>query len=136
MSAAKKIEWDREEKGLRRRREHIEKEERDRERERMKRREQMGEEERDKGRKRVRRRRESSSSYYKWQSLPGAYDKSLLALRFPSEPLNCCHNGKVSLPPLGEYPSPLKDLFTGSNTTESCNFQDNIRRTTVPSPLL
>ena len=39
----------------------------------------MGEEERDRRRKRVRRRRESSS-YYKWQSLPGAYDKSLSAL--------------------------------------------------------
>ena len=37
------------------------------------------------------------------------------ALRFPSELFNCCHNGKVSLPPLGDYPSPLKDLFTGSN---------------------
>ena len=47
------------------------------------------------------------------------------ALRFPSEPLNCCHNGKVSLPLLGDYPLPLKDLFTGSNTAESSNFQDN-----------
>ena len=37
-------------------------------------------------------------------------------------------NGKVSLPPLGDYSSPLKDLFTGSNTAESSNFQDNIRQ--------
>ena len=50
------------------------------------------------------------------------------ALRFSSEPINCCHNGKVSLPPLGDYPSPLKDLCTGSNTAESSNFKDNIRQ--------
>ena len=76
------------------------------------------------------------SSYYKWQSLPGAYDKGLQhcqALKFLSEPLNHCHNAKVSLSPLGDYSSPLKDLFTGSNTAESSNFQDNIR---LPSPLL
>ena len=29
---------------------------------------------------------------------------------------------EVSLPPLGDYPSPLKDLFTGNNTAESSNF--------------
>ena len=58
------------------------------------------------------------------------------ALNFPSESLKCCHNGKVSLPPLCDYPSPLMDFFTGSNTAESSNFQDNIRSTTVPSPLL
>ena len=39
----------------------------------------MGEEERDRGRERVSRRSESSS-YYKWQSLHGAYDKSSSAL--------------------------------------------------------
>ena len=102
-------------------------EKRDWERERL--REQMGEEERDQGRERVRRRRESS--YYKWQSLPWAYDKCLSALpgiRVPSEPLNCCHNGKVSLPSLGDYLSLQKDLFTGSNIAESSNFQDNIRQ--------
>ena len=49
-------------------------------------------------------------------------------LRLPSEPLNCCHNEKVSLPPLGDYPSTLKDLFTDSITAESSNFQDNIRQ--------
>ena len=85
----------------------------------------------DRERERLRRRRRESS-YYKWQSLPGAYDKGLSTLP-GSEPLNCCHNGKVSLPPLGDYPSPLKDLFTGCNTTVSSNFQDNIR---LPSPLL
>ena len=52
------------------------------------------------------------------------------ALKFPSEPLNCCHNEKVSLPPLVDYPS-LKDLFTGSNTAESTSGS-----TTVPSPFL
>ena len=45
----------------------------------VKRKEQMGEEERDRGRERVRRIRETSS-YYKWQSLPGHYDKDLSAL--------------------------------------------------------
>ena len=65
------------------------------------------------------------------QSLPGAYDKGLLALRFPSEPLvllsqwegrSACHHLVTS------YPSPLMDLFTGSNTAESSNFQDDIRQ--------
>ena len=38
-------------------------------------------------------------------------------------------NGKkVSLPQLDDYPSPLKDLFTGSNTAESSNFQDDSRQ--------
>ena len=40
----------------------------------------MEKEERDRERERVSRRREESSSYYKWQSLPGAYDKGLSAL--------------------------------------------------------
>ena len=43
------------------------------------------------------------------------------ALIFPSEPLNCCCNVKISLLLLGDYPSPLKDLFT---TSKSSNFQD------------
>ena len=50
------------------------------------------------GRERLRRR---ESSYYKWQSLPGAFVSI-------ARHLNCCHNG---MPPLGDYPSPLKDLF-------------------------
>ncbi|KAF2355228.1 hypothetical protein FHG87_014016 [Trinorchestia longiramus] len=33
------------------------------------------------------------------------------ALRFQIEQLNCCHNGKVSLPPLQEYPKNLRLLF-------------------------
>ncbi|KAF2345653.1 hypothetical protein FHG87_023591 [Trinorchestia longiramus] len=33
------------------------------------------------------------------------------ALRFQREQLNCCHNGKVSLPPLQEYPENLRLLF-------------------------
>ena len=51
----------------------------ERERGTMKRRrEQMDKQERDRERERVRRR--ESNSYYKWQSLPGAYDKGLSAL--------------------------------------------------------
>ena len=82
-----------------------------------KRREQMGEEERDRRRERLRRRREraaitSGRVYLKPMTRVCQHCK---ALRFPSEPLNFCHSGKISLPPLGDYPSPLKDLFTGSN---------------------
>ena len=77
-------EEDGKEKGLRRRKEQMDKEERDRERERVRRREQMGEEERERGRERVKRR--ESSSYYKWQSPPGAMIRVCQhrqALRFP-----------------------------------------------------
>ena len=89
-------------------------EERDRERERVeeeertngKRRGKRKDEEericrRNRGRESVRRR---GSRYYKWQSLPGAYYKGFSILQGietpppPSEPLNCCHNGMVSLP--------------------------------------
>ena len=31
------------------------------------------------------------------------------ALRFEGVTLNCCHNGKASLPSLSDYPSPLKE---------------------------
>ena len=48
------------------------------------------------------------------------------ALRFSSEPLNCCHNGKVSLPPLNEYPAILRQLFDEENH-EAVNFRKNIR---------
>ena len=54
------------------------------------------------------------------------------ALIFPSEPLNCCCNGKISLPLLGYYPSPLKDLFT----LQSLATSRTSGSTTVPSPLL
>ena len=47
-------------------------------RERVRRREYIGEEERNSGRESVRRR---GSSYYKWQSLPGAYDKGFSILQ-------------------------------------------------------
>ena len=90
-------------------------------------------------RKRVRRRRESSS-YYKWQSLPGAYDKSLSALPgieiSPVNPSIAVTMGRSACHHLVTTLHQLKDLFTGSNTAESSNFQDNIRSTTVPSPLL
>ena len=49
------------------------------------------------------------------------------ALRFPSEALNCCHTGKVSLPALANYPQPLEELFTGTST-EARNFRENIRK--------
>ena len=49
------------------------------------------------------------------------------ALRFPQESLNCCHNGKVQLPPLSDYPDVLKDLLTGSSE-QAKNFQTNIRK--------
>ena len=47
-------------------------------RERVRRREYIGEEEKNRGRESVRRR---GSSYYKWQSLPGAYDKGFSILQ-------------------------------------------------------
>ena len=49
------------------------------------------------------------------------------AFRFPMEPLNCCHNGKVSLPPLSPYPQELKNLLT-QNNAQSRNFKENIRQ--------
>lgn len=49
------------------------------------------------------------------------------ALRFPQESLNCCHNGKVRLPPLSNYPDELKELILGSSV-QAKNFRTNIRR--------
>ena len=49
------------------------------------------------------------------------------ALRFQREQLNCCHNGKVSLPPLQDYPEDLRLLFDADNA-ESSNFRHNIRK--------
>ena len=43
-------------------------------------------------------------------------------------PLIAVTMGRSAYHLLGDYPSPLKDLFTGSNTAESNNFQDNIRQ--------
>ena len=49
------------------------------------------------------------------------------ALRFPRESLNCCHNGKVSLPPLQEHPVIFRQFFYGDNR-EASNFRNKIRR--------
>ncbi|KAF2345947.1 hypothetical protein FHG87_023298 [Trinorchestia longiramus] len=48
------------------------------------------------------------------------------ALRFQREQLNCCHNEKVSLPPLQEYPEILSLLFDADGA-EGSNFRQNIR---------
>ncbi|KAF2369120.1 hypothetical protein FHG87_000128 [Trinorchestia longiramus] len=48
------------------------------------------------------------------------------ALRFQREQLNCCHNGKVSLPPLQEYSENLRLLFD-AHGAEGSNFRQNIR---------
>ena len=48
-------------------------------------------------------------------------------LRFPQESLNCCHNGKVQLPPLSDYPQVLKDLLLDSSV-QAKNYQTNIRK--------
>ncbi|KAF2355516.1 hypothetical protein FHG87_013728 [Trinorchestia longiramus] len=48
------------------------------------------------------------------------------ALRFQRERLNCCHNGKISLPPLQEYPENLRLLFDADGA-EGSNFTQNIR---------
>lgn len=48
------------------------------------------------------------------------------ALRFEGEVLNCCHNGKVSLPQLTNYPSILKELFT-DNSDMAKNLRSYIR---------
>ncbi|XP_014674663.1 PREDICTED: uncharacterized protein LOC106814819 [Priapulus caudatus] len=48
------------------------------------------------------------------------------ALLFPNENHNCCHKGKVQLPPSPPYPTELKDLFTTS-TPQARNFRANIR---------
>ena len=106
------------------------KRERDRERERTNGRKREGQGER-KGEEEKREQLATSSG--RIYLGPMTFCQHCQALIFPIESLNCCHNGKVSLPPLGEYPSPLKDLFTGSNTTESRTTSGS---TTVPSPLL
>ncbi|XP_064643098.1 uncharacterized protein LOC135497266 [Lineus longissimus] len=53
--------------------------------------------------------------------------KDCAALRFSSENFNCCHNGKVSLPPLPPYPPELQNLFM-ANDAQSKNFMENIRQ--------
>jgi hypothetical protein len=49
------------------------------------------------------------------------------ALRFKDEPSNCCHKGKIVLPPSPPYPPELKDLFT-KNDAPSKNFREHIRQ--------
>ena len=48
------------------------------------------------------------------------------SLWFPNEQRNCCHNGKVSLTRLCEYPESLKELLMGSKQ-DAINFRNNIR---------
>ncbi|KAF2365903.1 hypothetical protein FHG87_003346 [Trinorchestia longiramus] len=48
------------------------------------------------------------------------------ALRFQREQLNCCHNEKVSILPLQEYPRNLRLLFDADGA-EGSNFRQNIR---------
>jgi hypothetical protein len=106
----------------------MEEEERERERERLRRRrEGMEEEERERERVRLRRRRATASTNAVYLGPMTRVCEHCQALRFQTEALNCCHNGKVSLPSLGNYPAPLKDLFTGSST-EAINFRENIRQ--------
>ena len=62
----------------------------------------------------------------------GPFDKKCEycgAIRFKNEfdETNCCHKGKVDLPPLDPYPDELKALLT-YNDTESTHFLDNIRQ--------
>lgn len=49
------------------------------------------------------------------------------AHRFEKEKLNCCHNGKVMLPPLPDYPMEFKELLT-SNSEQSKHFLGQIRQ--------
>ncbi|KAF2350597.1 Porphobilinogen deaminase N-terminal, partial [Trinorchestia longiramus] len=48
------------------------------------------------------------------------------ASRFQREQLNCCHNGKVLLPPLQGYPENLRLLFDADGA-EGSNLRQNIR---------
>lgn len=49
------------------------------------------------------------------------------ALQFKGENLNCCHKGKVTLPPLASYPEELRLLLT-IHTAQSRNFCQYIRQ--------
>ena len=49
------------------------------------------------------------------------------ALQFRNEKINCFHNGKVELPPIGPYPHEFKDFLT-SNNAVSHHFLENIRQ--------
>ena len=61
-----------------------------------------------------------------WRQFPeSGYTDNLIP---PVNPSIAVTMGRSACHQLGDYPSPLKDLFTGSNTAESSNFQDNIRQ--------
>ena len=49
------------------------------------------------------------------------------AKRLANESSNCCHNGKVQVTPISQYPQELYTLLTGNNT-RSKNFRENIRQ--------
>ena len=49
------------------------------------------------------------------------------ALYFRGENVNCCHKGKVELPPLAPYPQEFRNLLTSHNA-QSTHFQDQIRQ--------
>jgi hypothetical protein len=49
------------------------------------------------------------------------------AFRFYKEKLNCCHQGKIVLPPLTEYPDELKHYFINGDPIAT-NFRTNIRQ--------
>ena len=49
------------------------------------------------------------------------------AFRFLEESNNCCHNGKVELPPLADYPSELKEMILGQGES-SKHFIRDIRK--------
>ena len=49
------------------------------------------------------------------------------AICFTNESLNCCHNGKVSLPELSLYPEELKDLLI-NDSMQAKKFRHYIRQ--------
>jgi hypothetical protein len=49
------------------------------------------------------------------------------ALHFKGENINCCHSGKVDLPPLAPYPAEFRAMLT-SNDADSKHFLDSIRQ--------
>jgi hypothetical protein len=95
------------------------------ERDRLRRRREWMERERE--RVRLRRRRATANTTAVYLGRMTRVGEHCQALRFPTKALNCCHNGKISLPALADYPPPLKDLLTGSSS-EARNFMEHIRK--------
>ncbi|KAF2368175.1 hypothetical protein FHG87_001061 [Trinorchestia longiramus] len=58
------------------------------------------------------------------------------ALRFQREQLNCCHNGKVSLPPLQEYPENLRLLFDADDGRQHDDHEHNDHQSLASSKVL